>query len=454
MNSILWQSVLGELEVTVSEAAFATWFKPTKLISYDENEVIISVNNVFVKKQLESKLNHVIKELLSKNGVETNNIKYIVESSTRNAKTVSRETTKKISDVSSSDIVAPSTPSNENVNDSSLNPRYLFNNFIVGSSNDLAYTASQAVAEKPGIKYNPLYLYGGVGLGKTHLMQAIGNEIVSNNPKARVLYISSETFVDEFLKHIRYKTKGFSDKYRNVDVLIVDDMQFIAGKEKTQEAFFHTFNHLHQNNKQVIISSDKPPSSIPTLTERLRSRFEMGMTIDIQMPDFVTRCAILSSKAGLSNVDLDPKIAEFLANTVKTNVRELEGVLNKLLATAEMSNVEPTIEMAEGLVNNVRQSRPQHLTAKQVVDKTAKFFQLNAEEMCSAKRDKHIVQPRQIAMYLLRSELHMSFPKIASELGRKDHTTAILSIEKIEKFIKYDFLIREQVSSIRERLYN
>ena len=292
MNSILWQSVLGELEVTVSEAAFATWFKPTKLISYDENEVIISVNNVFVKKQLESKLNHVIKELLSKNGVETNNIKYIVENSTRNAKTVSRETTKKISDVSSSDIVAPSTPSNENVNDSSLNPRYLFNNFIVGSSNDLAYTASQAVAEKPGIKYNPLYLYGGVGLGKTHLMQAIGNEIVSNNPKARVLYISSETFVDEFLKHIRYKTKGFSDKYRNVDVLIVDDMQFIAGKEKTQEAFFHTFNHLHQNNKQVIISSDKPPSSIPTLTERLRSRFEMGMTIDIQMPDFETRCAI------------------------------------------------------------------------------------------------------------------------------------------------------------------
>ena len=257
MNSILWQSVLGELEVTVSEAAFATWFKPTKLISYDENEVIISVNNVFVKKQLESKLNHVIKELLSKNGVETNNIKYIVENSTRNAKTVSRETTKKISDVSSSDIVAPSTPSNENVNDSSLNPRYLFNNFIVGSSNDLAYTASQAVAEKPGIKYNPLYLYGGVGLGKTHLMQAIGNEIVSNNPKARVLYISSETFVDEFLKHIRYKTKGFSDKYRNVDVLIVDDMQFIAGKEKTQEAFFHTFNHLHQNNKQVIIRNKK-----------------------------------------------------------------------------------------------------------------------------------------------------------------------------------------------------
>lgn len=450
----MWQSVLGELELTVSEASFATWFKPTKLVSFSDDEVVISVNNVFAKKQFEIKFNHLIDELLSKNGIECNNIKYIVEKAPQKRPTISRETTKRISDVSVNDIVSPSTPEESGLNESGLNPRYLLKNFIVGSSNDLAYTASQAVAEKPGQKYNPLYLYGGVGLGKTHLMQAIGNEIIANKPRAKVLYISSETFVDEFLKHIRYKTKGFSDKYRNVDVLIVDDMQFIAGKEKTQEAFFHTFNHLHQNNKQVIISSDKPPSSIPTLTERLRSRFEMGMTIDIQMPDFETRCAIISSKAGLSDVDLDPKIAEFLANTVKTNVRELEGLLNKLLATAEMENVEPNLEMAEGLVNNVRQTRPQHLTAKQVVDRTAKFFQIDTAEICSPRRDKHIVGPRQIAMYLLRSELHMSFPKIAHELGRKDHTTAIHSIEKIEKAIKFDFLVREQVSSIRERLYN
>jgi chromosomal replication initiator protein len=334
-----------------------------------------------------------------------------------------------------------------------LNPRYTFDNFIVGSSNDLAYTASRAVATNPGIKYNPIYLYGGVGLGKTHLMQAIGNEIIKKDPKMRVLYISSETFVNEFLDYIRFKKKGFSEKYRNVDVLIVDDMQFIAGKEKTQEEFFHTFNHLHQNNKQIIISSDKPPKSIPTLTERLRSRFEMGMAIDIQMPDFETRCAILNIKASLSGVTLNQDTVEYLATNIKTNIRELEGALNQLLAYAEMRGIEPDTSTAEGLLGNIRHSRPQHISSKQIIDRTAKHFQLDINEICSPKRDKYIVVPRQIAMYLLRSELHLSFPKIASELGRKDHTTAIHSVEKIEKAIKLDFLIREQVSSIREKLY-
>ncbi|MBC7565069.1 chromosomal replication initiator protein DnaA, partial [Candidatus Saccharibacteria bacterium] len=305
----------------------------------------------------------------------------------------------------------------------------------------------------PGMKYNPLYFYGGVGLGKTHLMQAVGNEIIKNNPEARVLYVSSETFVNEFLDYIRFKKKGFSDKYRNIDVLIVDDMQFIANKEKTQEEFFHTFNFLHQNNKQIIISSDKPPRSIPTLTERLRSRFEMGMSIDVQMPDFETRCAILSAKASLSGVELNTETVEYLATNIKTNIRELEGALNQLLAYADLHNIEPDISTAEGLLGNVRRSRPQHLTSKQIIDRTAKHFQLATEEMCSVKRDKHIVIPRQIAMYLLRSELHLSFPKIAGELGRKDHTTAIHSVEKIEKAIKLDFVIREQVASIREKLY-
>jgi chromosomal replication initiator protein len=230
-------------------------------------------------------------------------------------------------------------------------------------------------------------------------------------------------------------------------------MQFIAGKEKTQEEFFHTFNHLHQNNKQIIISSDKPPKSIPTLTERLRSRFEMGMTIDVQMPDFETRCAILSAKASMSGVTLSRDTVEYLATNIKTNIRELEGALNQLLAYAEMRGIEPDTSTAEGLLGNVRHSRPQHLTSKQIIDRTAKHFQLGIEEICSAKRDKHIVVPRQIAMYLLRSELHLSFPKIAGELGRKDHTTAIHSVEKIEKAIKLDFLIREQVASIREKLY-
>jgi chromosomal replication initiator protein len=325
--------------------------------------------------------------------------------------------------------------------------------FVVGSSNDLAYTASQAVASNPGIKYNPIYLYGGVGLGKTHLMQAIGNEILKNNPKAKVLYISSETFVNEFLEYIRFKKKGFSEKYRNVDVLIVDDMQFIAGKEKTQEEFFHTFNHLHQNNKQIIISSDKPPKSIPTLTERLRSRFEMGMAIDIQMPDFETRCAILNIKASMSGITLKRETVEYLANNIKTNIRELEGALNQLLAYSEMRGIEPDISTAEGLIGNIRHSRPQHISSKQIIDKTAKHFQIDCDEICGSKRDKHIVVPRQIAMYLLRSELHLSFPKISTELGRKDHTTAIHSVEKIEKAIKLDYLIREQVAAIKEKLY-
>jgi chromosomal replication initiator protein len=459
MNA-LWQSVLGEIELSVSHATFTTWYKNTELISQDNEEIVISVPNIFAKKQFEVKFNDQVKKVLAKNGVESKHITYTIIVAGKKTR-INRETTMN-SDTAVADLLAspsgnsPLTlgrPTSGLSVTGNLNPRYTFDNFIVGSSNDLAYTASQAVAANPGMKYNPLYFYGGVGLGKTHLMQAVGNEIIKNDPNAKVLYVSSETFVNEFLDYIRFKKKGFSDKYRNIDVLIVDDMQFIANKEKTQEEFFHTFNFLHQNNKQIIISSDKPPRSIPTLTERLRSRFEMGMSIDVQMPDFETRCAILSAKASLSGVELNTETVEYLATNIKTNIRELEGALNQLLAYAELHNIEPDITTAEGLLGNVRHSRPQHLTSKQIIDRTAKHFQLATEEMCSEKRDKHIVIPRQIAMYLLRSELHLSFPKIAGELGRKDHTTAIHSVEKIEKAIKLDFVIREQVASIREKLY-
>ena len=459
MNA-LWQSVLGEIELSVSHATFTTWYKNTELVSQDEDELVISVPNIFAKKQFEVKLNDQVKKVLAKNGVEPKHINYTVVVTGKKTR-INRETTLNNSDnadnlVSSSATASPLSfgrPTSGLSVTGNLNPRYTFDNFIVGSSNDLAYTASQAVAANPGMKYNPLYFYGGVGLGKTHLMQAVGNEIIKNDPNAKVLYVSSETFVNEFLDYIRFKKKGFSDKYRNIDVLIVDDMQFIANKEKTQEEFFHTFNFLHQNNKQIIISSDKPPRSIPTLTERLRSRFEMGMSIDVQMPDFETRCAILKAKASLSGVELNNETVEYLATNIKTNIRELEGALNQLLAYADLHNIEPDITTAEGLLGNVRHSRPQHLTSKQIIDRTSKHFQLTSEEMCSEKRDKHIVVPRQIAMYLLRSELHLSFPKIAGELGRKDHTTAIHSVEKIEKAIKLDFVIREQVASIREKLY-
>jgi chromosomal replication initiator protein len=461
MHHALWQSVLGEIELSISHAAFTTWFKNTELLDHSNDMITIAVPNIFAKRQFEVKFNDQIKAILAKNGVTPERIIYTVR--TTGKKTVSRETTATTStDDQVDELLSPTTSSKTpsmrsqhaaSASGSGLNPRYTFSNFIVGSSNDLAYTACQAVAANPGTKYNPLFLYGGVGLGKTHLMQAVGNEIARSQPDARILYISSETFVKEFLESIRFKKKGFSDKYRNVDVLIVDDMQFIAGKEKTQEEFFHTFNSLHQTNKQIIISSDKPPKSIPTLTERLRSRFEWGMSIDIQMPDFETRCAILEAKAALSGVELGRDTVEYLAKNIKTNIRELEGALNQLLAYAEMRGVSPDISTAEGLIGNVRHSRPQHLSSKQIIDKTARHFQIEVKEICSSKRDKHIVVPRQIAMYLLRSELHLSFPKIAIELGRKDHTTAIHSVEKIEKAIKLDFLIREQVAEIREKLY-
>jgi chromosomal replication initiator protein len=452
----IWKGILGEVELSLSTPNYTVYWSKTQPVSFDGNEMIFEVPNIYVQKNLQTKYDKMMREMLEKNGITPATLTYVVPANNKKTR-VSRETTNDntLPFPTSSSTQTPSykpTPSPLAAR-GNLNPRYTFDNFIVGSSNDLAYSVSQAASVSPGEKYNPIYFYGGVGLGKTHLMQAIGNEILKTSPDARILYVSSETFVNEFLESIRFKKKGFSDKYRNVDVLIIDDMQFIAGKEKTQEEFFHTFNFLHQNNKQIIISSDKPPKSIPTLTERLRSRFEMGMTIDIQMPDFETRCAIINAKAGLSGVTLNSDTVEFLANNIKTNIRELEGALNQLLAYAELHHVEPDVSTAEGLLGNVRQSRPQHLSSKKIIDHTARHFQLKVEEICGNKRDKHIVTPRQIAMYLLRSELHLSFPKIAGELGRKDHTTAIHSVEKIEKAIKLDYIIREQVNTIRERLY-
>lgn len=446
----LWQTVLGEIELTVSRAAFATWFKHTELVSIEGGTISIAVPNIFAKQQFETKFDTTVTDTLKHNGVDVQKITYLIKGSkpqkmaeTHSPLAAAVRDHEKTRDQRKS----PSQPT------SGLNHRYNFSNFIVGSSNDLAYAACQAVAANPGTKYNPLFLYGGVGLGKTHLAQAVGNEVVRRKPGTNVLYINSETFVNEFLDSIRFKKKGFSSKYRGVDVLVIDDMQFIAGKEKTQEEFFHTFNALHQSNKQIIITSDKSPKSIPTLTERLRSRFEWGMTIDIQMPDFETRCAILEAKAGESGVVIGRDTIEYLATNIKTNIRELEGALNQLLAFAEMRGIEPDIQTATGLLGNVRQSRPSHLTPKQIIDRTAKHFQIDPIEIKSPKRDKHIVVPRQVAMYLLRSELHLSFPRIATELGRKDHTTAIHSVEKIEKAIKLDFLIREHVSELKEKLY-
>ncbi|MDR0591026.1 MAG: chromosomal replication initiator protein DnaA [Candidatus Nomurabacteria bacterium] len=444
----IWLDVLSEVETIVSHAAFSTWFKNTDLLSQTDDKVVISVPNIFVKRQLEAKFNNKINEVLKKYDVTHGNIEYVVKTSSKKA-VVSREIT---SSAVEKKTVIKHSPTEKPVGNG-LNERYTFSNFIVGSSNDLAYTACQTVVKNPGTKYNPLFLYGGSGLGKTHLMQAVGNQIIKEKPDTKVLYITTEDFYKDFVDSLRFKKGGFSDRYRNVDVLVVDDMQFIAGKEKSQDEFFHTFNKLHQNNKQIIISSDRPPKEIPTLTDRLRSRFEWGMAIDIQMPDFETRCAILQAKASLSGVVLKQEVVEFLANGIKNNIRELEGVLNQLMAFSEMRGIEPDLNTAEGLIAGASQPRYSQLTPKQIINTVSAYFQISPKDITSSDRSKYIVTPRQIAMYLLRTELNLSFPKIANELGRKDHTTAMHSIDKIDEATKVDFLVREQVSEIKDKLY-
>lgn len=445
----IWQGVLGEIELSVPHASFTTWFKNTELEEIRDGVAVVAVPNIFVKAQLDKKFLNQVCDVLKRNDIAPNGVLFEVKTEGKKH-AISRDlSVDKDTEHIVESLILPSRKSST----TNLNPRYTFDNFIVGSSNDLAYAAARAVADHPGDKYNPLFLYGGAGLGKTHLMQAIGNDIVRRQPKARVLYTTTEAFVNEFLDYIRFKKQGFSDKYRNVDVLIVDDMQFIANKEKTQDEFFHTFNDLHQNNKQIIISSDKPPKSIPTLTDRLRSRFEWGMAIDIQMPDYETRCAIITAKAGQSGMELDPSVVEYLATNIKTNIRELEGALNQILAYSEMSGITPDVAITEGMISNIKKTRPQHITAKQIIDKTARYFQIDPKDICSPKRDRHIVVPRQIAMYLLRNELKLSFPVIAKELGRKDHTTAMHSVEKITRESKLNMTVREQISDIQERLY-
>ncbi|HSX06253.1 MAG TPA: chromosomal replication initiator protein DnaA [Candidatus Saccharimonadia bacterium] len=452
----LWQTVLGDIEITLSRGNYLTWFKNTQLLKREDDRLIIGVPNVFIKQQLERKYNDLVTETLHKNGINVPTVEYKIQSVVRRP-----EVDEAISLPASPSPLTERTaqPTLKAANTlahayrQGINERYNFDNFVVGSGNELAYAACQAIAANPGTKYNPLFLYGGVGIGKTHLIQAVGNAVLAGNSEARVVYVSSEQFVQEFVDALRYKKNtDFADFYRGADVLIVDDVQFLAGKEKIQEEFFHTFNALHQANKQIIISSDKPPREIPTLEERLRSRFVWGMSIDMQTPDFETRCAILQIKSELQHIQLPPDVVDYLATNVSTNIRELEGALNQLLAFCEMRALEPNLAIATGLLG-ASQTRPKHLSARQIIERCARHYQVSVEDIVGPKRDKDIVVPRQVAMYMLRSELHLSFPKIARELGRKDHTTAIHSVEKIEKESRLDADIRQALADIKERLY-
>ncbi|HSW79345.1 MAG TPA: chromosomal replication initiator protein DnaA [Candidatus Saccharimonadales bacterium] len=459
----LWQAVLGEIELTISRGNFVTWFKNTQLLQNSEESVIIGVPNVFIKQQLEKKYNDLIVATLQKNGINSVQVEYKIYQPPRGQQ-------QPVPDITTDEAGRPTlqNPKDDNLAiierarqpnplthtyRPDLNEKYVFETFVVGSGSELAYAACQAIAAQPGTKYNPLFLYGGVGIGKTHLIQAVGNTLKAKKPSTQIVYASTEQFVQEFVDALRLKkTTDFAKRYRSADVLIVDDIQFIAGKEKIQEEFFHTFNVLHQNNRQIIISSDKPPRDIPTLEERLRTRLAMGMMIDMQTPDFETRCAIIQTKATAHEVPLPSDVVEFLANLVQTNIRELEGALNQLLAFCEMRGLSPDLPIATSLLGVIK-SRPKHLSARQVIERTARYYQISVEDILGPKRDKDIVVPRQVAMYMLRNELHLSFPKIARELGRKDHTTAIHSVEKIERESHIDNDIREAIKEIQERLY-
>lgn len=453
----LWQAVLGEIELGVSQGNYVTWFKNTRLLKIKDNTVVIGAPNVFIKQQLEKKFNDLIDKTLRNNGIQADVIEYKILPASSIHRKIQEEpvlihttSPRPGTEVQST---SPITSSLTHTYRQGINERYTFENFIVGSGNELAYAACQAIAQNPGSKYNPLFLYGGVGIGKTHLIQAVGNTISRNNKNAHIVYVSIEQFVQEFLDAIRFKKNtDFAGYYRSADVLIVDDIQYIAGKEKTQEEFFHTFNALHQANKQIIITSDTRPKDIPTLTDRLRSRFEWGMAIDMQAPDFETRCAIIQAKAGQNNIQLPHNVVEHLAGQVQNNIRELEGALNQLIAFCEMRNLEPTVDIAVALLGSGK-TRPKHITPKQIIERTAKHFHLTVDDMLGPKRDRDIVVPRQIAMYMLRNELHLSFPKIAKELGRKDHTTAIHSVEKIEKEKAFDDEVRNALAEIKDRLY-
>jgi chromosomal replication initiator protein len=436
-----WQAVLGELEVGLSKANFTTWFKNTSLLDVSGGNIVISVPNIFTKEWLENKYHKQIAEALRKALPEVNSVTYQVGGSAPIKEDPVIETV---------EAVAAEESLPENFGD--LNPKYKFDTFVAGDNSKLAFAAAQSVAKSPGDVYNPLFIYGGVGLGKTHIMQAIGNEILKVNPRKKIEYVSSEKFTSDFIASLNKQSSNFKDKYRNVDLLMIDDMQFLAGKEQTQVEFFHTFNALHQAGKQIVIASDRPPKAIPTLEDRLRSRFEWGLIVDIQPPDLETRIAILQRKSQSRGIDIPLESLDYVARQIPTNIRELEGALNRVIAFCELNGSKPDLPTVTNILGGLLAgSKRRGITAKQILEKTADFYDISLEEITGPKRDKEIVVPRQIAMYIMREELHLSYPKIAREIGKKDHTTVMHGVEKIEKEIDSNEQLRQEINLIRER---
>ena len=465
----LWQATLGELEILLSKANFTTWFKNTTISSYDNEKVTLSVPNIFTKEWLEKKYHQAILKAL-RNVTENNNIKeiiYKVEQITalKNPFTgcksinIQGEATIVESVPAIDEVPKQVSPVNADYNllaNSELNPKYNFSTFIVGKNNELAHAAALAVVKSPGSAYNPLFIYGGVGLGKTHLMQAIGNKILENNPKTKVLYVSCEKFTNDYINAIQNgKANEFENKYRQVDVLLIDDIQFISGKERTQEAFFHTFNDLHQHNKQVIISSDRPPKAIAALEHRLISRFEWGMIADISAPDLETKSAIIEAKAKEKNFSLADEIVNYLASVLLNNIRELEGVLNRIIALSQLQNRVLTLEDVKQIITStITNLQKNSLTPKNVIKVVSEYFDIDIKDIIGPCRKKNLTEPRQIIMYLMREELKLSYPVIGAEIGNRDHTTAIHAHDKINNNVKSDDKLRQDLNVLKQKIHS
>ncbi|MFA6467089.1 MAG: chromosomal replication initiator protein DnaA [Patescibacteria group bacterium] len=457
-NDKIWEKTLGELELLISKANFTTWFKNTFVDELESDNVTIGVPNAFTKVWLEKKYHEQILAALE-NVLSKNNLQVIYRVITKEKSTnISQEATKKADENNqpvNNSVPKPETNNGATIAKFGLNERYVFETFVVGPGNELAQAAAHAAAQKPGAIYNPLFIYGGVGLGKTHLVQAVGNYILAKDPSKKVLYINSEKFTNDFIFAIKSgQTDKFKQMYRNIDVLLIDDIQFIAGKEQTQEEFFHTFNALHQNNKQIVISSDRPPKAIQEIENRLISRFEWGMIADISSPDLETRMAILEIKAQEKKYKLDKDIIHYVAENIQENIRELEGALNRIIAFHQLNNTTPTLDSVKAILGGISANhRRSGLTPKKLLHSIALFYDITMENLLGASRKKELVVPRQIAMFLMREELKASYPNIGNEIGGRDHTTAMHACIKISTLIEVDAKIKNDVLVLRQKIY-
>jgi len=444
----VWRAALGELQVSLSPANFETWLKETALVAVDDNRFRVAVPNGFAKDWLETRYRSLISQTLARVVGYSVTVDFEVqEGLVGQAQDGTGEPPAPVR-------LEPSRVGGEG-SSASLNPRYTFRNFIVGSANRLAHAASLSVAERPGHAYNPLFLYGGVGLGKTHLMHAIGNAVLNRFPRKRVVYATSEKFTNEFIASIQQgRIEDFRSRYRRIDLLLIDDIQFIADKERTQEEFFHTFNAIHEDGKQIVLSSDRPPKQITTLEERLRSRFEWGLIADLTAPDLETRIAILRAKAEEQSVPIASDVLEFIARKVASNIRELEGALNRIVAYANMGGMPLTIELAQAVLSNVLYNPKRRMvTPERIALAVAEYYGVEMEALKGQKRDRAIVTPRQIAMYLMRAETDVSLLRIGQELGGRDHSTVLHACDKIDRETQDNEELRRELAAVREMIY-